>query len=354
MKKTYLYLFLFMLMPAILVAGPYDDMVKEMTSSKNFDKEATVAILPLDYPDNPPVGEFISEELTKRMVRSGIKVVERRQLDKLIREISLQQTGLFTDSGAAQIGKAAGAKYMVLGSMTSFKKFGYENYGLKVSARLVDVATFNVVTASTVEVDADDKVSAYRNKGVRRAARYPGFLEFLGGFTLYSGEIKNDNLKSDVEFDPGLFLGLRYTTKDKGFFVHGYEFNYQSFAFKDSDDLKIKSFNLNIPLFIRIPLWVYIPALPQFTHIYFGSSLGLGVLRVPYNTGVKEDKTTGFGLNAEAVGGLKFGITENVSFNAEYRYKPGVANPFWYSIDSESHRIRLSDSMVIFALSFAP
>lgn len=350
MKRTYLYLFLLMLIPAILVAGPYDDMVKEMTSRKNFDKEGTVAILPLDYPRDPSVGEFISEELTRRMVQSGIQVVERRQLDKLIKEISLQQIGLFTDSGAAQIGKAAGAKYMVLGSVTSFKKSGYENYGLKVSARLVDVATFNIVTASTVEVDADDKVSAYRNKGMRKAARYPDFIELLGGFTLYSGETKND----DFKFDPGLFLGLRYTTKDKGFFVHGYEFNYQSFAFKDSNDLKFKSFNLNVPLFIRIPLWIYIPALPQFTHIYFGPSLGLGVFRVPYYTGVKKDKTIGFGFNAELIGGLKFGITENVALNVEYRYKPGVVNPFWYSIDSKSHRTRISDSMVIFALSFAP
>jgi len=270
MKKAFLYLFLMMLIPAILAAGPYDDMVKEMTSGKNFDKGGTVAILPLAYSEDPSVGEFISEELTRTMIRSGIKVVERRQLDKLIREITLQQAGLLSDTGAAEIGKAAGAEYMVLGSVTSFKKFGYENYGLKVSARLVEVATFNVVTASTVEVDADDRVSAYRNKGVRRAAEYPGFLEFLGGFTLYSGERKNGDLESEVEFDAGYILGLRYIKEDKGFFVNGYEFNYQVFAFKNEDDLKIKSYNFNFPFFIRIPLWVYMPALPQFTNLYFG------------------------------------------------------------------------------------
>lgn len=354
MKKTFLYLFLMMLIPAILAAGPYDDMVKEMISAKKIEKNSTVAILPLNYSEDPSVGEFIAEELTRAMIKSGVKVVERRQLDKLIREISLQQTGLITDTGAAQIGKAAGAKYMILGSVAEFKKYGYANSGLKVSARLVEVATFDVAAASTVEVDADDKVSPYRNKGVRRAAEYPGFLEFLGGFTFYSGEEKNGDLESEVEFDAGYLLGLRYIKEDKGFFVNGYEFNYQAFAFKDADDLKIKSYNFNFPFFIRIPLWVYMPALPQFTSLYFGPSLGFGLFKIPYNTGIEEDKATGFGFNTEVIGGLKFGISDNVSFNAEYRYKPGTWNPIWYSIESESFRTRVSDSMVVFALSLAP
>ena len=170
MKKKFIYFFILCFIPSILAAGPYDDMVKEMITAKKIEKKAAVAILPFNYSEDPSVGEFIAEELTRAMIKSGVKVVERRQLDKLIKEISLQQTGLITDTGAAQIGKAAGAKYMILGSVAEFRKYGYENKGLKVSARLVEVATFNVEAASTVEVDADDKESPYRNKGVRRCS----------------------------------------------------------------------------------------------------------------------------------------------------------------------------------------
>lgn len=349
------YIFLLLIFPSLITAAPFDDMVKELVSTEKFNRKSTVAVLPLECTSSPETGEFIAEEITRSMVKAGIKVVERRQLDKLIREISLQQTGLVSETSAAKIGRAAGARYMIMGSVTDFKKFGYENEGLKVAARLVEVSTFDVLSASTIEVDADDKVSPYRNKGVRKAAEYPCFLEFIGGGIFYNSVRKNDDIETEVELNPGFIAGLRYINENKGFFARGYEFNYQAYAFKDEDDFKIKSYNLNLPFFIRIPLWVYMPALPQFTNIYFGPSFGAGIFKIDYyKDGIEKDDATGIGFNTELIGGLKLGISENVSLSAEYRYKPDKWNPMWHSENSESYRTRIDGSMIVAAFCLAP
>lgn len=97
------------------------------------------------------------------------------------------------------------------------------------------------------------------------------------------------------------------------------------------------------------------PALPQFTNLYFGPSFGIGIFKFPYyNASSEKDESNGFGFNTELIGGTKLGLSENVSFNVEYRFKPGSWNPTWHSRDSDSYRTRIEGSMIVAAFSLAP
>lgn len=59
-----------------------------------------------------------SENLTYHLVKNQVvKVIERTQLDKAVKEMSLSMTGAVDDSTAQSIGKIVGAMYVVIGSV---------------------------------------------------------------------------------------------------------------------------------------------------------------------------------------------------------------------------------------------
>ncbi|MRR09763.1 hypothetical protein EG831_06770 [bacterium] len=67
------------------------------------------------------IGSGMADMLTTALVKSGkFMVIERQQLEKVMKEQALGQTGAVTAQSAAQVGKLLGVELMVMGSVNEF------------------------------------------------------------------------------------------------------------------------------------------------------------------------------------------------------------------------------------------
>jgi len=80
-------------------------------------------------------------------------LVEREQIDKLVSEMNLSQTGLVDQNSAVEIGKISGAEKVVIGSFLNLGK------SFRIDAKVVDVATSEIIpnaTASSKALDVEN------------------------------------------------------------------------------------------------------------------------------------------------------------------------------------------------------
>lgn len=142
-----------------------------------------VAVLDFDYAtvrsyvadiwgSDQDIGKGIADMLVTQMVRNGTySVVERKQLDRILREQNFQQSGRADASTAAQLGRLLGVDAIIIGSITQFgrddKKLGVGG-GVRVGgvgiggigrrsskaivgidARIVDIRTAEILGVAT-------------------------------------------------------------------------------------------------------------------------------------------------------------------------------------------------------------
>jgi len=87
------------------------------------------------------LGKALSAMLvTEFSGREGMRVVERAQLNALLREQDLSLSGRIDDSDAIEVGKMLGVQYVFLGQVTSIVD------NLRMDIRAVDVETSEIVS----------------------------------------------------------------------------------------------------------------------------------------------------------------------------------------------------------------
>jgi TolB-like protein len=358
MKK--LILAFLILFPLTSFASTYDDMAKElMQKIPAKDKSRVLAVMPFSSEKKFASDATIAtEEMTKALINAGANVSERSQIDKLLREQELQQAGVLTNEDAGEIGQGLGAKYVILGSLSEINKFGEEgNIGLKINVKLVISANYKVLAAASGEALAGDASSRYKRKAPRKAAEYPQFLEVFAGANSfkYSGDYDGN----DEEYDStaGFSAGARFIHESKGFFTSGWEFVYST---RDYDKMitRFNSYKVSWFPMIRIPLWAYMPALPDYTSIHLGYSIGFGVNSVTYTAEAVEEDSNGFGICTSAIAGLRLGVSDSISFFGEFRYTPSAFNNYYRSHEASGSNIAVSEEetgpSVYFGISLAP
>ena len=98
-----------------------------------------VALLDFDYASlnawwgNQDIGKGVADLVVDGLVEDGsYRVIERKRLDAILAEQNFSNSDRADPSAAktAQIGKALGVKYLIVGSIT---KFGMEDKGVRVS-----------------------------------------------------------------------------------------------------------------------------------------------------------------------------------------------------------------------------
>ncbi|MFQ6112930.1 MAG: CsgG/HfaB family protein [bacterium] len=119
------------------------------------------------------VGEGISDMLTTALVKSGsYRVIERQELDQILREQQLGASGIVTPQSAAEMGKVLGVELAVMGSVS---EFGYKKsavggrikaFGLGVQTqtavvgldcRMVNTTTGEIITSESVRKEKSAK-----------------------------------------------------------------------------------------------------------------------------------------------------------------------------------------------------
>ena len=118
------------------------------------EKGSAIAIADFDNVDsasrNLNLGYAVSEIVTQDFNRSGyFLVIEKKQLQQILRTMELQLSGLYDSSKAAAIGKLIDAKYLMVGSIAKVAGF------YRVSIRVVEVETGSILLSDSVELDSE-------------------------------------------------------------------------------------------------------------------------------------------------------------------------------------------------------
>jgi len=133
--------------------------------------QENIAVLELD-PDGVTASEAktMTNKLRGELFSTGqFTVIERAQMDQILKEQGFQQTGCTSQTCVVEVGQLLGVKSMVAGSI------GKVGAIYLVSLRLIDVAKGNVVRNADVEVEGD--ISEVLRQGVHDAARKIAGLE---------------------------------------------------------------------------------------------------------------------------------------------------------------------------------
>lgn len=127
-------------------------------------QKVRVAVLPLEnnstwhyWGDN--LGAAASDELTTQLVKSGVfSVIERRQIEAILAEQGLGQSGRVNAATAASLGEILGVQIVLMGSITQFsidtKRAGIGGIGGSYSQAesILDVRAVNTSTAEIMSV----------------------------------------------------------------------------------------------------------------------------------------------------------------------------------------------------------
>jgi TolB-like protein len=90
------------------------------------------------------LGELVSETFTSALVNSqGFKIIEREQLDKVVKEMEMNQTGFIETTDAVEIGKILHADAIITGSVTLLHD------QIQLNARIIEIESAYVISAET-------------------------------------------------------------------------------------------------------------------------------------------------------------------------------------------------------------
>ena len=155
---------------ALLSAGPAMSAGIKM-SVLNFDDLASDS-------QYPALGKALSEMALADLSRiSGLVLVERQDMERVMRELALGLTGATAEETAPKVGRLLGAGYLLAGNYLVAKG------KVAISYKLVEVETARIVCAGSVEGRPDDvlKVSASLTSSV--AAKLKEAFPSLGAMS---------------------------------------------------------------------------------------------------------------------------------------------------------------------------
>lgn len=164
---------LFLIAALTLAAAPavaaeldskFDAIVKQFGRDASASNIAPVAAAVFPYTCDEKLARkrvdlAVSELLTARLLRSGaFRLAERAQLETVLKEQALGLSGAIDSAAAAQVGRLAGARVSVLGTVARVGN------SYQISSKLVDTQTAEIISASIVEVPLetfDEEASRY-------------------------------------------------------------------------------------------------------------------------------------------------------------------------------------------------
>ena len=116
-------------------------------------EKMTIAVMDLEPQGvDPTIAQTLSEIMRTELLNTGrFEVLERAQMDRLIEEMKLQQTGLTDAQDAAELGKMLNVEKLIIGSI------GQMGSTYQVNVRLVDVGRAVTEVAERAECPAREE-----------------------------------------------------------------------------------------------------------------------------------------------------------------------------------------------------
>lgn len=183
---------------ALVAAG----LMYDASAAPQVGSRLSIAVLPFEAKGEAQgLGEGASEKLITQLVNlRRFKVIERSQIEKVIKEQDFQLTDVADVSTVAKVGKIIGADVIVLGSITVVTGFA------KVNARVIDVETAETIVAREKESQATDLASIEQKVGELAVMIY-------NDIPLQEGYVISIEADQSILIDIGSTRGIRKGTK---------------------------------------------------------------------------------------------------------------------------------------------
>ena len=139
------------------IADMFYELADDLLKNTAKDKKISMAFVALTSDaQNKLVENYVTDALTQAVFEGGnVRIIERANLEKILKEQKFQSSGLVDDNSAKAIGKIAGVDYVCYGDM---KDIGEE---ITVNARIVDVESGEVLAISRTTVEKDKYLRDY-------------------------------------------------------------------------------------------------------------------------------------------------------------------------------------------------
>ena len=136
----------------ISITDELKDMANKLVQEKADGSKPSYAFVSFttDY-KNILVDDYITDALIEAMFNTGkVKIVERSNLEAILKEQQFQSSGLVNEETAKSIGMIAGVDFVCYGTLKDL------DYSFTVNARVVDVETGELCAISRATVTKDD------------------------------------------------------------------------------------------------------------------------------------------------------------------------------------------------------
>jgi curli biogenesis system outer membrane secretion channel CsgG len=163
-----------------------------------------IAVLPFDdgsiqdhwWGNSLNLGKGVSDELVTALLNTDkFRLIEREQIDSVLREQKIGASGLVDAQSAAAIGKILGVQYLVIGRVTEFTNSSNTFSGGNNKAGLAVVSSTARVAIDARMVDTSSAEIIFSVTGVgEKTNTNLGFVDSKGGLLLGSSEFKKTNL----------------------------------------------------------------------------------------------------------------------------------------------------------------
>lgn len=131
-------------------AGEYGPIVGALLKDYRGDGK-TIAVAGFSYADGRASadGSIVAERITTELIKHGrLKVVERKEIEKVLGELKLQLSGQVDQESVKKLGRMLGADLLVLGTMTALP-----GGKLELNARLAGVESGEAYSAVSGQVE---------------------------------------------------------------------------------------------------------------------------------------------------------------------------------------------------------
>ncbi len=139
----------------IAVSALFNGFTSSVFSFPESTQQKTIAVLYFqnnslaDRQNMEPLSKGLADMLITELSKiQALKVIERNQLQQMIEEMKLGQSGMVDEKTAQQVGKLLGAQTLLLGSYVAL--FGGK---MRIDARIVEVETGRTIEAEEVTGD---------------------------------------------------------------------------------------------------------------------------------------------------------------------------------------------------------
>ncbi|MBU1077814.1 MAG: CsgG/HfaB family protein [Spirochaetes bacterium] len=398
------FFFFFIFFHLLHAGNEYETLAEELSEAASSLPNKKVAIIPFSYIDKRASndGMIISERITTYIVNlNKLEVIERSQLDKVLKELDLEFTGIIDPATTKQLGKVLGVDAIITGSL--IRKKGDE---IEVNARVINSETAKVIKAYTVDIEKDwedegeEEPVEYKPKTVSESRApesfFVGFIDIFGGVGRAKMDLKFERfepllskwemgvqgtfadtfssiswkqLKMDQEVPLGLRIGAfmgnlgfalevnrgsyaiaKYVTT---FYVN--DFQQDDFDFRTKDPyFSVSVFSFIFELFLKLPIF-------SFLDLYAGGGFGFSSnqLESPYIKSYTKTTSyftapteeTAMGTTYGVPAGLRIHFTDSVSLMIEGRY---FKNSFEFirNIENEKDEASLTMMDLVAGLTF--